>query len=97
MIPGDDVDTVYPGHQETTLMLPTLGTGYLEERCRRDIRVQRPQKPPSDKTRHYQVHGVFTCHLNTSSQVCAETPSRGDGTRAESAENSGKEWHKNTV
>ena len=28
----------------------TLGTTYLGERCRRDIRVQRTQKPPSSKT-----------------------------------------------
>ncbi|OXU18882.1 hypothetical protein TSAR_015226, partial [Trichomalopsis sarcophagae] len=46
IIPGDDVDTIYPGHQETTLMLPTLGIEYLEERCRRYIRVQQPRKPP---------------------------------------------------
>ncbi|OXU30911.1 hypothetical protein TSAR_009257 [Trichomalopsis sarcophagae] len=31
-------------------ILPTLGTRNLAERCRHDIRVLRPQKPPSSKT-----------------------------------------------
>ncbi|OXU27642.1 hypothetical protein TSAR_000468 [Trichomalopsis sarcophagae] len=31
------------------VVLSTLGTGYLGERCRHDIRVLRPQKPPSSK------------------------------------------------
>ncbi|OXU16661.1 hypothetical protein TSAR_000915, partial [Trichomalopsis sarcophagae] len=35
---------------ETTLLLPTLGIRYLGERCRHDIRVLQPQKPPSSKT-----------------------------------------------
>ncbi|OXU30347.1 hypothetical protein TSAR_016182 [Trichomalopsis sarcophagae] len=32
------------------VILSTLGTRYLRERCPRDIRVLRPQKPPSRKT-----------------------------------------------
>ncbi|OXU18730.1 hypothetical protein TSAR_005379 [Trichomalopsis sarcophagae] len=35
---------------ETTLTLSTLDTRYLGDRCRRDIRVQQPQKPPSSET-----------------------------------------------
>ena len=35
--------------QETTLILFTLGTRYLGDHCHRDIRVQRPQKPPSNE------------------------------------------------
>ncbi|OXU18226.1 hypothetical protein TSAR_016513, partial [Trichomalopsis sarcophagae] len=78
IIPKDDVDTVYPGHQiprkrllslysyivtsktpnqrvstkyvETTLIQPTLGAGYLKERCRRYIRVQGPQKSPINES-----------------------------------------------
>ncbi|OXU26635.1 hypothetical protein TSAR_001628, partial [Trichomalopsis sarcophagae] len=74
IIPRDDVDTVYPGHQVptkplsslysysvtsktpnqrvstknvTTLILHTLGTRYLGERCRRYSRVHQPRKPPN--------------------------------------------------
>ncbi|OXU21225.1 hypothetical protein TSAR_015055, partial [Trichomalopsis sarcophagae] len=36
---------------ETTLILPTLGTRYLGERCRRYIRVHQPRKPPSNEFR----------------------------------------------
>ncbi|OXU30580.1 hypothetical protein TSAR_007185 [Trichomalopsis sarcophagae] len=36
---------------ETTLILPTLGTRYLGERCRRYIRVHQPRKPSSNKFR----------------------------------------------
>ncbi|OXU30970.1 hypothetical protein TSAR_010063 [Trichomalopsis sarcophagae] len=37
--------------QETMLIQPTLGAGYLEERCRRYIRVQRPRKSPINESR----------------------------------------------
>ncbi|OXU20606.1 hypothetical protein TSAR_011557 [Trichomalopsis sarcophagae] len=34
-----------------TLILPTLGTRYLGERCRHYIRVHQPRKPPSNEFR----------------------------------------------
>ncbi|OXU18131.1 hypothetical protein TSAR_015529 [Trichomalopsis sarcophagae] len=34
---------------QTTLILSTLGTMYLWDRCRHDICVQLPQKPPINK------------------------------------------------
>ncbi|OXU31393.1 hypothetical protein TSAR_009090, partial [Trichomalopsis sarcophagae] len=41
-----------PGAEgDATLILPTLGTGYLGERCRRYIRVHQPRKPSSNKFR----------------------------------------------
>ncbi|OXU23635.1 hypothetical protein TSAR_015632 [Trichomalopsis sarcophagae] len=49
--PGDEVDTTNPWRRETTLILITLGTGYLEERCRRYIRVHQPRKLPSNEFR----------------------------------------------
>ncbi|OXU26933.1 hypothetical protein TSAR_009524, partial [Trichomalopsis sarcophagae] len=56
--PNQRVSTKYvvilretPGDDETTLIQPTLGAGYLEERCRRYIRVQRPPKSSINESR----------------------------------------------
>ncbi|OXU28739.1 hypothetical protein TSAR_000205 [Trichomalopsis sarcophagae] len=49
--PGDDVDIANLWRRETTLIIFTLGTGYLEERCRRYIRVHQPRKLPSNEFR----------------------------------------------
>ncbi|OXU22734.1 hypothetical protein TSAR_006995 [Trichomalopsis sarcophagae] len=64
-------------------ILPTLGTRNLAERCRHDIRVLRPQKPPSSKTglisinieafkKCIQLHLASSCLSQTSLETSTE-------------------------
>ncbi|OXU23822.1 hypothetical protein TSAR_017070, partial [Trichomalopsis sarcophagae] len=59
---------------ETTLILSTLGNRYLRDHCRRDIRVQRSQIPPSNEFR--QIMSQFSIKLQETTLILSTLSTR---------------------